>query len=74
MELDVFPCGDMALPQGCVLMRYRSQGVQSVGGDDATRDLDSNHLYIRLPLSIYTLAQAEWSELEVIYLAGLKAL
>ena len=63
MDLDVLPCGDVALAQRRVLLDRVGKGVELIGGDATHRELHPNHLDVGLALAVNALAQAELDEL-----------
>src|SRR6266700_962399 len=62
MKLDVFPCGQVPSP-GRVVIGDARQHAKLRGLQHACRDLHSQHLEARLPLSISAMLQAERAEL-----------
>ena len=70
VKLDVFPSGDVALAQWSIMFRHVAQAIHALGGQNATRHFNPNHLHVRLSLAVHTLAQTERSEYRVVPLAS----
>ena len=63
MDLDVLARRDVALAQRRPLLDRLGEGLQLLGGDAAQRQLDADHLHVRLALAVDALLEAEADEL-----------
>ena len=72
MELDILPGGDVALAQRGVLLGHHAQPFHTFRSENSAGNLHSNHLHVRLALSVDALPQPEGSEHRVVPLAGHK--
>ena len=69
VHLDVLPGRDVALAQRHVLLDHGRKRVELIGRHAPHRQLDADHLYVRLALSVDPLLEAELDELLLVALA-----
>ena len=69
VHLDVLTGGDVALAKRDVLLYPRGESVQLLGSHAPQRQLDPNHLHVRLTLSVDPLLEPELRELLPVKLA-----
>ena len=72
VHLDVFPGGDMPLPEGRVPFGYVAERPQGLGRQYPAGQFHANHLNVGLALTIDALAKPVGSELGVVQLSTLE--